>query len=569
MNEPQNCILKNASIVNSVSVVNSKFCVRNLESRKMSKSINLQDLVKHIVNGTFEQKFCRICLLPLEDLYEDAFTTVCKENIEYCIADILEIVCHIRLSAIHKFKICPSCFITASEAYKFYLLTQKSENLLNFYVDELNNQINSIEEPEKLAAESLCITLPSVQPDNFEYDFDIDKFPFQSCSNDKNLELYDKHDMGKANVDRKMKIELKVEDDFEENILIIMGENGEPSFYKPQEDGTLMSLESSQNDFSEVLKQIPETSILKKKKKRKRNPMEYKMCSRCPVRYRFVRKLKEHMKEEHGVDLFVCKVCQAIIEDEQEFNNHLQTHTGIHTCAICNTVFKKRETIIAHFKWHEEMKNMSKLEGAHICEICGLILKSAEHLKEHNDKKHVKKYTCYYCGRMYKGEISFEMHIKKHEMNNDVKRNPSQIKNEGSKKKRKYTCPTCGRDFVDERALLWHERLHTNERPYVCDVCGRGFVSLNRRNQHAVCAHTAPARRCPLCPALFHLRSMVNTHIKKVHLKAHKRRNRTSKHQNVFWKTETVPIQELSVSIQNEILELQAAHNDAIQTPKW
>lgn len=54
----------------------------------------------------------------------------------------------------------------------------------------------------------------------------------------------------------------------------------------------------------------------------------------------------------------------------------------------------------------------------------------------------------------------------------------------------------------------------------------------------------------------------------QVHLKAHKRRNRTSKHQNVFWKTETVPIQELSVSIQNEILELQAAQKEA-QTPKW
>lgn len=115
------------------------------------------------------------------------------------------------------------------------------------------------------------------------------------------------------------------------------------------------------------------------------------------------------------------QVCQATIEDEQEFNNHLQTHTGIHTCAICNTVFKKRETIIAHFKWHEEMKNMSKLEGAHVCEICGLILKSAEHLNEHNEQKHVKKYTCYYCGKMYKGEISFELHIKKHEMNNDIK----------------------------------------------------------------------------------------------------------------------------------------------------
>ncbi|CAH2098849.1 unnamed protein product [Euphydryas editha] len=532
----------------------------------MAKSINLQDLVKHIVNGTFEQNFCRICLSPLEDLYEDIFTTVCKERQEYCVADILEMVCRIRFSAVPNYKVCPSCFIAASEAYQFYLLTQKTEEILNYYVNELNNQIEIIDVPKKNSGESLCITLPSLNTTTSEYDFNIDNFPFGSISEKNNLNSYNNVD--KVYADKEIKTEIKTEDVTEENIVIIMGESGEPSFYQPQKDGTLVYLENNPNDIVEVLKEIPETSD-KNKKKRKRNPMEYKMCSRCPVRYRFVRKLKEHMKEEHGVDLFVCKVCQAIIEDEQEFNNHLQTHTGIHTCAICNTIFKKRETIITHFKWHEEMKNMSNLEGAHVCEKCGLILKSAEHLNEHNEKTHVKKYTCFYCGRMYKGEISFEMHIKKHEMNNDVKRSHDKINKESMKKKRKYTCSTCGKDFVDERALLWHERLHTNERPYVCDVCGRGFVSLNRRNQHAVCAHTAPARRCPLCPALFHLRSMVNTHIKKVHLKAHKRKNRTSKYQNVFWKTETVPIQELSVSIQNEILELQAAQSETTQATKW
>lgn len=532
----------------------------------MAKSTNLQELVKHIVNGSFEHNFCRICLSSLEDHYEDVFTYVCKENQEYCVADILEMVCRIRLSAVPSYKVCPSCFIAASEAYKFYLLTQKTEEILNYYVNELNDQIDQIDVPENLSAESVCITLPSIDTSTYKYDFNIDNFPFESVSDVNNFNLHNDH--RKVNVDREIKMEVKSEHVADENILIIMGENGEPSFYKPQDDGSLLHLENNPNDIGEVLNEIPEPSD-KEKKKRKRNPMEYKMCSRCPIRYRFVRKLKEHMKEEHGVDLFVCKVCQAIIEDEQEFNNHLQTHTGIHTCAICNTVFKKRETIIAHFKWHEEMKNMSKLEGAHVCEICGLILKSAEHLNEHNEQKHVKKYTCYYCGKMYKGEISFELHIKKHEMNNDVKQNPGKINEESTKKKPKYTCPTCGKDFVDERALLWHKRLHTNERPYVCDVCGRGFVSLNRRNQHAVCAHTAPSRRCPLCPSLFHLRSMVNSHIKKVHLKAHKRKNRSTKHQNVFWKTETVPIQELSVSIQNEILELQAAQNATTHTTKW
>lgn len=44
------------------------------------------------------------------------------------------------------------------------------------------------------------------------------------------------------------------------------------------------------------------------KLRRKRDPMTVKQCSLCPVKYRFVSKLQEHMKQEHGIDLFVCKV---------------------------------------------------------------------------------------------------------------------------------------------------------------------------------------------------------------------------------------------------------------------
>lgn len=108
------------------------------------------------------------------------------------------------------------------------------------------------------------------------------------------------------------------------------------------------------------------------------------------------------------------------MEDEQEYTNHLKTHTNTHTCAICNMVFKKRETIISHLKKHEaEVQKTS--QGSHICELCGLVLEDEKHLQQHYDKKHDKKYTCYYCGKMYKGEISFDSHIKKHEMQLQMK----------------------------------------------------------------------------------------------------------------------------------------------------
>lgn len=110
------------------------------------------------------------------------------------------------------------------------------------------------------------------------------------------------------------------------------------------------------------------------------------------------------------------QICKLVIEEEDEFNKHLETHTGVHKCAECNMVFKTKERIAAHQKWHNIIEDVKGMEEAHICEVCGLVLMDEDQLIEHNKKKHMKKYTCYYCGRMYKGETSFEFHIKKHEM---------------------------------------------------------------------------------------------------------------------------------------------------------
>lgn len=56
-----------------------------------------------------------------------------------------------------------------------------------------------------------------------------------------------------------------------------------------------------------------------------------------------------------------------------------------------------------------------QLENVNVCELCGTILEDEASLENHMKNKHVKRYTCYYCGRMYRLEGSFEGHIRKHE----------------------------------------------------------------------------------------------------------------------------------------------------------
>ncbi|XP_026743429.1 zinc finger protein 684-like [Trichoplusia ni] len=533
----------------------------------MANSLDLKVMLKHLSNGTLGENLCIICLSPLQDQYENIFTEICKQDKNYCIADVLQTMCQITLSESDNYNACINCFMMASMAHKFYLLSKRSHEILEFYSDQVLNNLDQIQIPEESTNDTLCLSLPEISTETPIYDYNLHGIGKKGKKKVTNIES-----------DQKPVIVKEVkQESAEDDVVVIIKENDESMFYKVNPDGGLELVNDLEKDYYKVAFANELPSEKQPKRRRKRGPMTLKLCTRCPVKYRFAAKLKEHMKLEHKVDLFVCKVCKAMTEDEQEYHNHLKTHTNIHQCALCNMVFKKRDTIINHLKWHEKMRNISQAENAHICEICGVILENEDGLKQHYENKHYKKFTCYYCGRMYKGEMSFDMHIKKHEANMEMEAlKKKQDKQDASSKtqkaapeaqkqevnKKKCMCSTCGRDFVDERSLMWHQRLHNNERPYNCDVCGRGFVSLNRRNQHALCAHTAPTRRCPLCPALFHLRSMINTHIKKVHLKAHKRRNRISKHQNVYWRTEAVPIQELSVDIQNDILELQAANNE-------
>ncbi|XP_053620543.1 zinc finger protein 2-like [Plodia interpunctella] len=500
----------------------------------MTSILDLKLVINHLLNGDLEENLCRICFQPLAELRESIFTKISKEDQDYCIADVLEELCGITFEETDKYFVCLECFRNASNAYSFCLKTKRSNEIFGFYVNEIESYANSVVLPDSIALDSLCISLPEFTPSTPDFDYNLDGVLKQVNS--------------EANVPKGVVKKEKQEE--EDTIVIIKSENGLQTFYKPLLDGSLVQINMENKK--------PNVVTTEKKMRKKREPMLFKQCSRCPIKYRFVAKLKEHMRTEHGIVLYACKICQALMEDEFEFRQHLKTHTNVHQCELCDTIFHKRETMIAHIKWHESKMNT---DANYVCKVCGEITNSEEELQEHSDKKHYKNYTCYYCGRMYKGKISFDKHIEKHEkyLNGKALKQLNPVKTDEQANVKRFTCETCGRNFLGERALVWHKRLHTNERPYTCEECGRGFVSENRRKQHSVCAHSAPARRCPLCPALFHLRSMVNTHIKKVHLKAHKRRNRSSRHQRAMWPTQPVPIQELSVDIQNQILELQAS----------
>lgn len=191
---------------------------------------------------------------------------------------------------------------------------------MDFYVNEINNQLDSIVLDDLTF--NLCITLPIYLSNDGSNDLN------QSLKKSETSVIYNLTETN--NVKQNKAAGTESDDD----LIIVLNENGEQQFYKTQKDGTFVLVENgderikgylnllepgvklnpdagvkaNQSLDSNVKSSSSPDSSVKKSRVRKRNLMEYKKCSQCPIQYRFVRKLKEHMKEEHSIDLFVCQV---------------------------------------------------------------------------------------------------------------------------------------------------------------------------------------------------------------------------------------------------------------------
>lgn len=71
----------------------------------MANTTNLQDLVKYIVNGTLEEIFCQICLMPLGENYQSISSRIHAEDKTYCVAEVLAEICDIKVMWIELVKI--------------------------------------------------------------------------------------------------------------------------------------------------------------------------------------------------------------------------------------------------------------------------------------------------------------------------------------------------------------------------------------------------------------------------------------------------------------------------------
>lgn len=109
--------------------------------------------------------------------------------------------------------------------------------------------------------------------------------------------------------------------DMEEDIIIVLDKNGKRNYYKTNESGALEQINRDEKKSYEIVfrnteigKNVINTikEMRPQKTRKVRSPMQYIHCSQCMAKYRFHARLKDHMKADHDVDLYICRVCHII-----------------------------------------------------------------------------------------------------------------------------------------------------------------------------------------------------------------------------------------------------------------
>lgn len=179
------------------------------------------------------------------------------------------------------YNICYDCFQSASAAYKFYLQAKRSHEILDFYTDQLLKNIEDLEITEADSKQLLCIPLPVFIPEVSVFDYGLDSIGTRHMGDD-----YD-GTTGTTNM---------VADDV---VMVV------------QDDQTLLSVEDEPLQEVKLQEQSDDENVLmivNEKTRKKRVPMIYVSCLHCPVKYRFVTKLKIHEKKMHNADVYYCQV---------------------------------------------------------------------------------------------------------------------------------------------------------------------------------------------------------------------------------------------------------------------
>ncbi|XP_056642521.1 zinc finger protein 260-like [Diorhabda carinulata] len=201
-----------------------------------------------------------------------------------------------------------------------------------------------------------------------------------------------------------------------------------------------------------------------------------------------------HVKEAHGVRLYICDVCGQDFSKRNElsahFDEHVASEEGDFQCEICNRIFSNLRLFRIHKRMHYPQTK------AWVCETCGKKYSSKNLLEEHvNTHLGVRPYICEVCGKDFASKYTYKAHEKTHEF-----------------RPRPYKCSQCDKSFLSQQNLTQHERTHLGMKEYACQLCGKQFGSSHNLEVHSIVHTGYKPFVCGLCGKAFARKAEIRDH---------------------------------------------------------